>query len=193
MAEFWRSVDVPGLESRRSCQHNTCYRPHTHGAFSIGLIDEGSYLFSGRLDGTIHLEPGDVVLIPSGQVRACNPDRGRWDYQMIQGMSAARKESMTHANLTGLVAALLRLCYPELIDLLPVWASAAKSVAAEVAAVAGGPIDDEAGAIDADGTDRERDRLAEQVVVGTILVGKILAALRLLAQIDAATGENRAE
>lgn len=83
MAEFWRSTTTPHLEIRRSCRENTCYRLHTHDAFSIGLIDEGTSLFSGRLDGTIRLVPGDVILIPAGHVHACNPEQGRWLYQML--------------------------------------------------------------------------------------------------------------
>lgn len=40
-------------------------------------------MLSGQLDGTIRLEAGDVVVIPSGWVHACNPGEGRWRYQMI--------------------------------------------------------------------------------------------------------------
>ncbi|TKG73132.1 AraC family transcriptional regulator [Prauserella endophytica] len=83
MAEFWRSTALPHLEARRSCQENTCYRPHTHDSFSIGVIDAGTSVLTGPLDGTIRLEPGDVVVIPAGQVHACNPDAGRWLYQMV--------------------------------------------------------------------------------------------------------------
>lgn len=83
MAEFWRSTTVPHLEARRSCQENSCYRPHSHDTFSVGLIEAGTSVLSGRLDGTVRLEPGDVVLIPAGQVHACNPDDGAWRYQMI--------------------------------------------------------------------------------------------------------------
>lgn len=83
MAEFRRSSLVPHVEARRSCQENPCYRPHSHDSFSIGLIDAGTSVLTGPLDGTIRLEPGDVVVIPAGQVHACNPDAGRWLYQMI--------------------------------------------------------------------------------------------------------------
>lgn len=27
--------------------------------------------------------PGDVIIIPAGHVHACNPDNGRWEYQMV--------------------------------------------------------------------------------------------------------------
>lgn len=83
MAEFWRSTALPHLEARRSCQENPCYRPHTHDSFSIGAIDAGTSVLTGPLDGKIRLEPGDVIVIPAGQVHACNPDHGRWLYQMI--------------------------------------------------------------------------------------------------------------
>lgn len=83
VAEFWRSRALPHLEARRSCQENPCYRPHAHDAFSVGLIDEGRSVLSGCLDGTIRLQPGDVVVIPAGQVHACNPEHGAWRYQMV--------------------------------------------------------------------------------------------------------------
>ncbi len=83
MTEFSRSARVSGLEARRSCQQNSCYRLHSHDALSIGLIDEGTSVFSGPLGGTIRLAPGDVTVIASGQVHACNPEKGRWVYQMI--------------------------------------------------------------------------------------------------------------
>lgn len=74
---------MPQLEVRRSCQQNSCYRPHTHDAFSIGLIDQGTSVFVGALGGVIGLEPGDVILIPAAQVHSCNPNRGSWVYQMM--------------------------------------------------------------------------------------------------------------
>ncbi len=83
MTEFWRSEMLPQLESRRSCQEVTCYRPHTHDRFSIGLIDSGTALLTGVADDAVPLEAGDVILIPAGHVHACNPDHGRWRYQMI--------------------------------------------------------------------------------------------------------------
>ncbi|EID54093.1 helix-turn-helix transcriptional regulator [Saccharomonospora xinjiangensis] len=83
MAEFRRSAALPHLETRRSCQKNSCYRPHTHDAFSIGLIDAGTSVLTGPLEGPVRLAAGDVVVIPSGQVHACNPDAGKWLYQMI--------------------------------------------------------------------------------------------------------------
>ncbi len=84
MTEFWHSRQVPQLESRRSCRDSACYRPHTHDRFSIGLIDSGTTVFGGALGDPIRLAAGDVILIPAGHVHACNPDEGRWEYQMIQ-------------------------------------------------------------------------------------------------------------
>jgi AraC-like DNA-binding protein len=83
MGEFWRNDRLPHLESRRSCQVATCYRPHTHDRFSVGLIDSGSARLSGISDEAVVLESGDVIVIPAGHVHACNPDQGRWQYQMI--------------------------------------------------------------------------------------------------------------
>lgn len=83
MSEFRRSTALPFLEARRSCLENHCYRPHAHDSLSIGAIDAGTSVLTGPLDGVIRLAPGDVIVIPAHQVHACNPDRGRWVYQMI--------------------------------------------------------------------------------------------------------------
>lgn len=83
MAEFVRSAALPHIEARRSCQENSCYRPHTHDAFSIGIIEAGTSVFAGPLSGSVRLEPGDVIVIAAGQVHQCNPDDGSWRYQMI--------------------------------------------------------------------------------------------------------------
>lgn len=83
MTEFWRSEQPPYLESRRSSHAISCYRPHTHDSFSIGLIDEGLSLLTGVSEDAVELLAGDVILIPAGHVHACNPERGRWRYQMI--------------------------------------------------------------------------------------------------------------
>lgn len=83
MAEFCRRDDLPELEARRSCQENTCYRLHAHDSFSIGAVDTGSSVLTGPPAERTRLEPGDVIVIPAGQVHACNPDHGQWRYQMI--------------------------------------------------------------------------------------------------------------
>lgn len=84
VSEFWHSKLMPHLESRRSCQEITCYRPHTHDKFSVGLVDAGNTVFSGASEEPIRLEAGNVILIPTGHVHACNPVDGQWRYQMIQ-------------------------------------------------------------------------------------------------------------
>jgi len=83
VTEFWRSPDIPQLESRRSCQAVSCYRPHTHERFSIGLIDAGRAVFAGAAGSPVALEPGDVLLIPAATVHSCNQQEGLWEYQMI--------------------------------------------------------------------------------------------------------------
>lgn len=83
MSEFWRSDLLPHLESRRSCQVASCYRPHTHDRFSVGLIDSGTAQLTGVPGEAVALDTGDVIIIPAGHVHACNPDQGRWQYQMI--------------------------------------------------------------------------------------------------------------
>lgn len=102
MTEFVRSAALPHLEARRSCQENSCYRPHSHDAFSIGLIDEGTSVFTGPLGGVVRLEPGDVIVIAAHQVHQCNPDDGSWRYQMIH-MDQAWAASL---STTGRAAAL---------------------------------------------------------------------------------------
>lgn len=81
--EFWRHPSIPQLEVRRSCQENTCYRPHSHDTVSIGVIDSGRSIFSGIAKKTIILNPGDVIVIPTDHLHACNPLSGNWRYQMI--------------------------------------------------------------------------------------------------------------
>lgn len=82
MTEFARSTWLPPLEARRSCQENTCYRPHTHDTVSIGLVQAGESVFSGALTGPVRLTPGDVIVIGAGHVHQCNPCGGTWRYQM---------------------------------------------------------------------------------------------------------------
>jgi uncharacterized protein YjlB len=74
VTEFWRSSAVASLEARRSAQENSCYRQHLHDALSIGVIDAGVSHFAGPIGGAVSLEPGDVVIIPTDQVHACNPE-----------------------------------------------------------------------------------------------------------------------
>lgn len=108
MAEFWRSAALPQLEARRSCQENSCYRPHSHDTLSVGLIEAGTSVLGGALDGTVRLEPGDVVVIPAGQVHACNPDEGAWLYQMIH-IDQSWAASLTQCGATSDVLAGVRV------------------------------------------------------------------------------------
>ncbi|PWJ46983.1 AraC-type DNA-binding protein [Quadrisphaera granulorum] len=82
-SEFVRSTALPHLEARRSCQENTCYRPHAHDAFSVGLVEAGTSVFTAPSGDTVQLRAGDVVVIAAGQVHQCNPRRGPWQYQMV--------------------------------------------------------------------------------------------------------------
>lgn len=81
--EFWHSDRLPQVESRRSAQEVTCYRPHSHDRFAIGIIDAGTTAFAGASAEPVPLAAGDVVCIPAGHVHACNPVERRWRYQMI--------------------------------------------------------------------------------------------------------------
>lgn len=85
MAEtsFWRSPQIPYLESRYSANGHTCYTQHTHREFSIGLVESGK---SHAQIGGQHLllQPGDLVLINAEEVHACNPQaNSSWSYHML--------------------------------------------------------------------------------------------------------------
>ncbi len=63
---------LPYLECRRSTNSGRHYREHTHSAFSVGAIDEGSVSFKvGSELGT--LAPGELVLIDPDVLHYCNP------------------------------------------------------------------------------------------------------------------------
>ncbi len=85
---FWRSAELPFVESRWANDSRACYAPHTHAAWSIGAVDDGrSVLTRGRQRQ--RLTRGDVVLIAPDEVHCCNPDEdGRWSYQMLYLESA---------------------------------------------------------------------------------------------------------
>ena len=80
---FWRSPALPFLESRCARDSSACYAPHSHASLSIGAVDGGHSVFRhGHKNQT--LSRGDVVLIPAGDVHACNPENdGQWSYQML--------------------------------------------------------------------------------------------------------------
>lgn len=80
---FWRSPALPFVESRIANDSAACYAPHSHTSLSLGAVDGGCSVL--RRDGvSLPLSQGDVVLIPAGEVHACNPeDDGQWSYQML--------------------------------------------------------------------------------------------------------------
>lgn len=80
---FWRSDALPCVESRVANNSAACYAPHSHTQLSLGAVDGGrSVLRQGGVSQA--LSQGDVVLIPAGEVHACNPeDDDRWSYQML--------------------------------------------------------------------------------------------------------------
>lgn len=105
--EFHRSTAIPSLELRRSCRENTCYRPHTHDVLSLGLIEAGHSVLTGALTGPVSLAPGDVVVIPPGHVHSCNPNAGRWQYQMTH-LDAVWADSLVPAISGGVGVRVLR-------------------------------------------------------------------------------------
>ncbi len=82
--DFWRDPALPYAESRRACDSRAAYRPHSHATWSIGAVDAGRSRFHGAGPEAMLLEPGTVVIVPAGQVHACNPEpRQAWSYQML--------------------------------------------------------------------------------------------------------------
>lgn len=83
LSRFWFDPALPVAESRRACDSQAAYLPHTHPTLSVGAVDGGASVFSH--DGNdVPLAPGAVVWVPAGCVHACNPaPDGRWGYQMI--------------------------------------------------------------------------------------------------------------
>lgn len=121
MAEFSRSTALPHVEARRSCQENSCYRPHTHDAFSIGLIDAGTSMFAGPLGGSVRLRPGDVIIIAAEQVHQCNPYGGSWLYQMIHMDQDWAADLATPGRADALFSGVTVLRRPDLHHRMNVW------------------------------------------------------------------------
>jgi AraC-like DNA-binding protein len=99
IVHFWRDPALPFFEGRRATGSLSCYAPHTHPTFSIGIVDAGHSVFSfgkGQSQQTISLQPGDVVLVDAGEVHSCNPQELQsWSYRMfhleqawMQGLAA---------------------------------------------------------------------------------------------------------
>ncbi|WP_354685563.1 AraC family transcriptional regulator [Cupriavidus necator] len=82
-ARCWFDPALPVAESRRASQSSASYLSHTHPTLSVGAVDGGTSRFTCGADAAL-LHPGAVVVIPAGQVHACNPvPDGRWSYQML--------------------------------------------------------------------------------------------------------------
>lgn len=80
---FWRDPALPFLEGRRATGSLSCYAPHTHPTFSIGIVDAGHSTFA-LAQRSMPIVPGDVVLVRAGDVHSCNPeDLQRWSYRMF--------------------------------------------------------------------------------------------------------------
>lgn len=82
-ARCWFDPALPFAESRRASDSSASYLPHIHPTLSVGAVDGGTSRFTCGADGAL-LHPSAVVVIPAGQVHACNPlPDGRWSYQML--------------------------------------------------------------------------------------------------------------
>ncbi|MBP0600452.1 AraC family transcriptional regulator [Herbaspirillum sp. LeCh32-8] len=110
---FWRDPALPFLEGRRATGSLSCYAPHTHPTFSIGIVDAGRSVFA-LADGNTAIGPGDVVLVRAGDVHACNPEElQRWSYRMfhidLHWLEALLAESPATAGLaTAMQSQVLR-------------------------------------------------------------------------------------
>lgn len=81
--EFWRDAGLPFFEGRRAVASVSCYSPHTHPTWSIGIVDSGCSTFS-LPQQQIRIHPGDVVQIAANEVHSCNPDAcNSWSYRMF--------------------------------------------------------------------------------------------------------------
>ncbi|RDK09176.1 AraC family transcriptional regulator [Cupriavidus lacunae] len=82
-ARWWADPALPFAESRRASHSSASYLPHAHPTLSVGAVDSGTSRFACGDDAAL-IGPGAVVVIPAGQVHACNPvPDGRWSYQML--------------------------------------------------------------------------------------------------------------
>ena len=80
---FWRDPALPFLEGRRARGSLSCYAPHTHPSFSIGIVDAGRSVFA-LADRSLAIAPGDVVVVQADDVHSCNPqDLSSWSYRMF--------------------------------------------------------------------------------------------------------------
>lgn len=81
--QFWRDPALPFLEGRRATGSLSCYAPHTHPTFSIGMVDAGHSEFA-LADSSQAIAPCDVVLVRAGDVHSCNPhELSAWSYRMF--------------------------------------------------------------------------------------------------------------
>ena len=81
---FYYDVHLPFVEARRAVKSRACYVPHTHPTLSIGVVDEGYSKLIIEHDAPMHLQAGDLVIIPEHCVHSCNPEAGSaWSYQML--------------------------------------------------------------------------------------------------------------
>ncbi|WP_155888307.1 AraC family transcriptional regulator [Cupriavidus sp. WS] len=105
---YWFDPAMPFVESRCASDSGAAYLPHTHPTLSVGAVDGGHSLFSTEA-GAVRLSPGDVVVIPAGQVHACNPEPDRrWSYQMLH-VDAAWAAAALAARGAAAPAALARV------------------------------------------------------------------------------------
>lgn len=105
---FWRDPALPFLEGRRATGSLSCYAPHTHPTFSIGIVDDGRSVFA-LAGGDTPIAPGDVVLVRAGDVHSCNPeDLQRWSYRMFHLDQAWLRALLAESPATARLEATMR-------------------------------------------------------------------------------------
>jgi len=80
---FWRDPGYDYLEARYSRYKTISFPKHTHDTVSVGIVEQGQGTF--YYQGQVHkIGPGDIALIPAGEVHACNPQNNSgWTYRMF--------------------------------------------------------------------------------------------------------------
>ena len=80
---FWKDARLPFIEARHSLDSARIYNPHFHEELSIGLIEDGTTVYS--VNGkTFTLNTGELVIINPHAVHTCNPEKGeKRTYSML--------------------------------------------------------------------------------------------------------------
>lgn len=82
--QYWRDVDLPGLEIARIHRSEHVFPKHTHEYYAIGLMEHGACYGVDGGASDLCVETGQVMLIGPGQVHSGNPaTEGPVSYRML--------------------------------------------------------------------------------------------------------------